>query len=181
MIYLYPEEKIRVNVKVQPIDGMTVSDPAYQGGWNVIANPNGEIINLADNKSYPYLFWEGRGSVVAESSRTGFVVEKDKLDNFLNEKLVQACLIEKEIKDFKDFWLPEMFAENKPYYFVTFLGNNFMDKIAPLSIYPKPDSVIRILMDYKGLDTSFDVQPQIIKTPQRNGFTVVEWGGVLRK
>ncbi|EKE11661.1 MAG: hypothetical protein ACD_15C00042G0003 [uncultured bacterium] len=181
VIYLYPQEKTNVDVEVFPIGGMIVSDPAYQKGWSVIADPSGEITNLADNKIYPYLFWEGRGNIVAQASKTGFIVEKNNLDEFLSEKLTQAGLIEKEIGDFKDFWLPRMIAGNKPYYFVTFMGNNYMDKIASLNIHPRPDSVIRILMDYEGLDDAIDVQPEILKTPERKGFTVVEWGGVLRK
>jgi hypothetical protein len=67
-----------------------------------------------------------------------------------------------------------------PYFFVTFLGNKEMDAIAPLTIIPKPDSVIRILMDFSPLQKPIFVEGYEIKTPNRNGFTVVEWGGVLR-
>ena len=48
-----------------------------------------------------------------------------------------------------------------------------------LEIEPKPDSVIRILMDYKPLSKPIEVVEQKITTPERDGFTVVEWGGSL--
>jgi hypothetical protein len=47
----------------------------------------------------------------------------------------------------------------------------------PLDISPKPDSVIRITMDFKSLDNYIKVKEQELKTPERIGFTVVEWGG----
>ena len=47
----------------------------------------------------------------------------------------------------------------------------------PLEINPKPDTIIRILMTYKGLDEPIDVEEQKLITPERNGFVVVEWGG----
>ncbi len=70
--------------------------------------------------------------------------------------------------------------QGSPYYFVTFLGTSEMNKIAPLTISPKPDTVIRILMDFSPLAKPIKVDGYNIKTPARNGFTVVEWGGVLR-
>jgi hypothetical protein len=35
-------------------------------------------------------------------------------------------------------------------------------------------------MDYKELQTPIDVTGFSIRTPERKGFTVVEWGGVLK-
>ena len=47
----------------------------------------------------------------------------------------------------------------------------------PLEISPQPDSVIRVLMLYKPLDSPIAVREQTLTTPERTGFTVVEWGG----
>ena len=41
----------------------------------------------------------------------------------------------------------------------------------------KPDSLIRVLMEYKPLDKYIDVKEQELSTPARTGFVVVEWGG----
>ena len=51
----------------------------------------------------------------------------------------------------------------------------------PLYINPKPDTVIRILMEFKALDEPIDVVEQKLETPTRTGFTVVEWGGTKLK
>ena len=180
VIYLYPEQTTQVSVKVTPTAGMTVSDPAYGQGWNVSADPSSKLTDLSDGKTYPYLFWEGQGDSIYKMPTQGFVATRNNLEALLDEKLAKLGLIQKEISDFKEFWLPKMLAENKPYYFVTFVSRKDIDKLAPLDISPRPDTIIRVLMDYKGLDSWMQAPSFEIKTPERKGFAAVEWGGVLR-
>ncbi len=177
VIYLYPPKTTRVSVKITPQAGMSYSDPPYNGGWDVVAEPNGNLHMSSTSAEYPFLFWEGRGNYY-EQPKQGWVVKQSDLRWFLTDKLRQLGLNQSETKDFLSFWLIRM--QKKPYYFVTFMGNQTMDTIAPLNIYPPPDTVIRILMDYTGLDEPMKAQPYPIRTPVRKGFTVVEWGGVLR-
>ncbi len=177
VIYLYPQKTEKISVQISPQGGMTKSEPAYSGGWNVISDPYSNITNLADNQTYPYLFWEGRGGIYQTPDK-GFVVAQADVHQFLINKLGLLGLTIKESGDFMDFWEPKM--QGSPYYFVTFMGNDVMDFIAPLSVTPKPDTVIRILMDFKPLQNPISVQGYNIRTPLRKGFTVVEWGGVLR-
>jgi hypothetical protein len=47
----------------------------------------------------------------------------------------------------------------------------------PLEFSTQPDTLIRVLMTYKGLDTPIDVKEQQLETPERTGFVAVEWGG----
>ncbi|MEI3400922.1 MAG: hypothetical protein V8R51_00505 [Clostridia bacterium] len=47
----------------------------------------------------------------------------------------------------------------------------------PLELSIEPDTLIRVLMQYKPLDKYMEVKEQELVTPDRNGFTVVEWGG----
>lgn len=179
VIYLYPTEKTEVNVKVAPKGGFSVTEPQYpEGGWNVVAYPEGNMVDVRDNKVWPYLFWEGNGSVEGIPNKKGFVVAQRDVEKTLHEKLALLGLNKQETKDFMEFWLPRM--QKAPYYFITFYDNALMNTIAPLKITPKPDSVIRILMDYEPLTAPRNVEPLKITTPQRNGFTVVEWGGVLK-
>lgn len=180
VIYLYPEQTTKISVHVTPTGNMTASDPDYNQGWNVIADPQSNLTNVADGKTYPYLFWEGRGNSIYQMPENGFVVSQENLENLLDDKLSRLGLISKEISDFKDFWLPKMLAENKPYYFVTFVSRQEIDILAPLSISPRPDTIIRVLMDYKGIDKYENASGLNIKTPERKGFIAVEWGGVLR-
>jgi hypothetical protein len=177
VIYLYPTKTTNVSVKVEPKGGLSKSEPSYNNGWNVIATPDGQLTEIKTGNKYPYLFWEGRGGIY-ETPKKGFVVKSQNLHNFLIEKLAKLGLNEIETRDFIDFWEPRMVGA--PYFFVTFLSNKEMDNLAPLTISPKPDSVIRILMDFSPLQKPISVEGYEIKTPARNGFTVVEWGGVLK-
>jgi len=93
------------------------------------------------------------------------------------KKYQNLGLNEKESADFREFW--ESHMTKAPYYFVTFYGTNAMNTIAPLKINPKPDTVIRILMDYKPLLKPIVVKEQSLRSVPRTGFTVIEWGGVL--
>ncbi len=177
VIYLYPPKTENVSVKLDPQGGFTKSEPGYDGGWDVRATPQGELTNLKDGKTYPYLFWEGRGGLYRTPGQGWSVAQKD-VHAFLSEKLSALGLNAKERADFMEFWEPRM--QGSPYYFVTFLGNRAMDALAPMAVTPKPDSVIRILMDFRPLAAPVVVQGFEIRTPKRDGFTVVEWGGVLR-
>ncbi len=172
-IYLYPTKTTQVSVKVDPQGGFTYTDPDYGTGWNVTAKPDGTII--ANGKEYPYLFWEGRGGLYQTPDR-GFVVAQADVHNFLVEKLAKLGLNQKESADFIEYWEPYM--QGSPYYFVTFMGNYALDQIAPLQVTPKPDTIIRVLMDFQPLDKPIQVRGFDIQTPERKGFTVIEWGGV---
>ncbi len=178
VIYLYPEKTEAVEVKVAPQGGLSYSDPVYGNGWSVVAQPSGKLIEKSSGKTYPYLFWEGRGGLYETPTR-GFVVPRNEVESTLRQKLAVLGLNTQETSDFLEFWLPRM--QEKPYYFITFLGTQQMNALAPLAISPKPDTIFRILMDFTPLDRPFAVEPLPLgKTPARKGFTVVEWGGVLR-
>ncbi|MFA5107088.1 MAG: hypothetical protein WC497_02030 [Patescibacteria group bacterium] len=178
VIYLYPEKETPVNVKVSPTGGFTLTEPAYPAdGWAVIARPDGQL-KTANGDEYPYLFWEGVG-LNYEIPNRGFVIARSEVGQFLKEKLVILGLNEKESAEFIEFWQPKL--EIKPYVFVTFINQAVFDQLAPLTVIPKPDQVIRVFMDYKPLDTRITVTPQKLETPVRHGFTVVEWGGALHR
>ncbi len=177
VIYLYPEKTTDVSVQLTPVGGFTYTEPAYGKGWKVRATPSGKLTDVLTNKPYPYLFWEGRGGMYQTPDR-GFVVAQAGVHTFLEEKLTALGLNQQERADFIEFWEPRM--QGAPHYFVTFMGNEVMDQLAPLAVSPKPDTIIRILMDYTPLQQPKAVQGYSIHTPQRKGFTVVEWGGVLR-
>jgi len=177
VIYLYPEKPTDVSVKVSPNGGFSKSEPAYDGGWRVLAKPDGELINHADGKTYPYLFWEGRGLDYRRPAK-GFVVERGQIGVFLDRTLEKLGLNEKESREFKDFWQPRL--ASAPYYLITFLPQTQFDELAPLEVSPKPDTIIRVFMDYQPLDQPLKIEEPSFTTPVRRGFTVVEWGGALR-
>ena len=86
-------------------------------------------------------------------------------------------LNEREANEFIVYWLPKL--EVNKYNYIRFETKEEIDSYMPLDITPEPNSVIRVLMDYKPLDNYKEVKEQEITTPNRIGFTVVEWGGSL--
>ena len=79
---------------------------------------------------------------------------------------------EKEIQDFKKYWLPELKTE--PYYFFHFYQNDVLDEIAPITITPKPEKISRILMTYYGMQKPFEVKKQELKAFERTGYFAIE-------
>jgi hypothetical protein len=178
VIYLYPEKTTDLTVNLAPQGGFTKSEPAYGQGWNVTASPDGTLVNKTDGKTYPYLFWEGRGGLYQSPSKYWVVAEKE-VPAFLNATLAKLGLNEKETADFMEFWAPRMIGA--PYYKIGFYGTGVMDSIAPMTLSQVPQTKIRILMDYLPLQkVEPSNAPVLPETPKRTGFTVIEWGGVLR-
>ena len=52
-----------------------------------------------------------------------------------------------------------------------------IDSNMELIINPKPDTLIRVMMEYKPLLFKINVEEQQLEKASREGFTVVEWGG----
>ena len=68
-----------------------------------------------------------------------------------------------------------------PYYKIGFHGTNVMNAIAPMTLSQKADTLLRVLMDYSELAAPIAANPPTLgATPVRHGFTVIEWGGVIR-
>lgn len=181
VIYLYPQTEINLNLKVNLNGSLTHTDPPYNDGWKITAMPDGKIKNLENNQSYDYLLWEGVG-VNYPNQDKGWVVKKDDLGSFLDEKLGKLGLNEKEASDFKEYWLARL--NENPFYKISFLTRNQFDSLASIEFNPtKPNVFIRVMMTAKGMDEFSDIQEQIMpaNAPIRNGFTAVEWGGALLK
>lgn len=177
VIYLYPQEKTDLSVKVGA--DVTVSDPAYNTGWDVTANPDGQIFNKKDGKTYPYLFWEGQGHGKYPKITEGFVVKQSQVEQTLWSHLALLGLNQQESKDFMEFWLPKV--PKSPYVRLTWFNTRQMDRLAPLSLSVKPDTSIRIFIDFQGLDKPINLKPQTLTYKPRQGFVLVEWGGLLNK
>ncbi len=172
MIYIYPEKEMEVNIKLGNPDLLTTTYPKYNNGWDVLALPDGTL--KYNNREYYGLYWEGMNHYV-EVKNEGFVVAGQDVESFLEEKLSILGLNEKEANEFIVYWLPKM--ERNAYNYIYFETGEEIDSYMPLIVTPKSDSMIRIVMDYKVLDKPLKVKEQILESPIRTGYTVVEWGG----
>jgi hypothetical protein len=175
VIYLYPQTETQVKVQVGA--QITKSEPTYPtNGWLVTANPNGEL--TYQNQSYPYLFWEGLGNGIYPDYRDqGTLVSQKDLVSTVYKQLSELGLNQKESADFMEFWQPRL--PKTPYVRLTWLNTQDMNRLAPLFVSPKPDTSIRIFLEFQGLEKPITLKPQKLIAPQRNGFTLIEWGGLL--
>ena len=172
VIYLYPEEVTDCTVTVD-YSPFTYTYPTYNDGWEVTAYPDGRLINKADGTEHYYLFWEGGARPLWEFE-SGFVVKGSDTEAFLREKLAYLGLTPREYNDFITYWVPKM--QNSPYNLITFAEEQY-EELAPLTVTPKPDSVVRVHMVYLPLEQPIEIPEQELTPMERTGFTVVEWGG----
>ncbi len=175
VLYVYPEKN---NTEVQlslDYDGsLTTVYPAFtkENCWEFTADKDGTI--TMSDREYNYLFWEGEDSRETKID-TGYCVAKEDLVPFLEKELSELGLNDKEMDDFITYWLPRL-SQNK-YNLISFDSREYVD-VAKLQIKPAPDTLIRVFMTYKGVDKQTDIAaPDNARTPERKGFTIVEWGG----
>ena len=175
IIYIYPKEKTKITVTLGKPGNLTASYPKYNNGWTVIANPNGTLIDVNTGRELYSLYWEGKHTESFNLAE-GFVVKGEDTVKFLEEKLSILGLNDKESEEFIIYWLPIL--EKNEYNFIRFADIDEINKNMPLELSEKPDTFIRVLMQYKKLDNKINIKEQKLTTIERNGFTVVEWGGV---
>ena len=174
IIYIYPEEEMEVSVKVGYPDKLTHTYPKYQDEWKVIAKPDGSLVDIEKGRNLYALYWEGKNTERTKAEE-GFVVKGEDTISFLEEKLEILGLNEREANEFIIYWLPKL--ENNKYNYIRFETEEEINRNMPLYINPKPESLIRVMMEYKPLNKKIEVKEQKLETPKREGYTVVEWGG----
>ncbi|MBO4866468.1 MAG: BspA family leucine-rich repeat surface protein [Ruminococcus sp.] len=175
VIYLYPEKETDVHVEVELTEAdLSTTYPKYNNGWDVVAKPDGSLVNKADGTHHRYLFWDAVNCRTEFDLSKGFCVAGSDTENFLKEKLSYMGLTEDEMNEFIVYWLPKM--EHNKYNLISFQSDKYTDS-AKLNITPAPDSMLRVFMTYASLEEAVDIEPQELSTFERSGFTVVEWGG----
>ena len=174
LIYLYPEEETEVEIVLGHPEFLTSTYPKYKDSWKVIASPDGTLKDK--NRTYYGLYWEGMNHKVIPKEE-GFVVNKKELISFLEEKLSLLGLTEKEANEMIVYWLPIL--EENEWNYIRFETKEEINQYMPLTITPKPDTMIRIMMDSKPLKEPILVKEQKLEPVERKGFTVVEWGGSI--
>jgi hypothetical protein len=172
-IYLYPEEDSQISVKVN-INGKMIKDiPKYNEGWNVFVTKEGLIENQFD-----YLFYEA-GLRKIEIPKKGWIVKYEDLDSWFEINLEKLGLNKKEKLQFKEYWLNML--EKSNYYEIKLLSEEFLNKNMELIVVPNPDTKIRLNFLFKPIKESYEIENPKIVTPLREGFTLVEWGGIVLK
>lgn len=175
VIYLYPTSETEVSVEMDIKGTNLFLYPEYEDKWEFTARPNGDL-KFGDD-IYNYLFWEATPSEEFQLTEDldGFLVAKNDVVSFLEEKLTLANFSSKEKADFITYWGPRLIQNDLN--FIHFIFNDDGNKYAELNINPRPDNVYRIYMIWSAVAEPFDVQEQQIPSANRDGFNVLEWGG----
>lgn len=140
--------------------------------WIISANKQGVI--ETNEKEYPYLFWE-TSKPVALDWTNGFVVNKENLLSFLEDKLSEMNLNSREKTDFITYWFPKMV--NYESVDIQFLFNeSYQKEILDIQVTPKVNT-FRVFMFFKPSSGTVKLKPQIIEKAQRTPTFYLEWGG----
>ena len=94
---------------------------------------------------------------------------------FLEEKLSELGLTDREANEFIMYWLPVL--EKNGRNLVAFETTESREYANKLQITPMPDSLLRISIHIKKVDSDPGLPEQKLPTFQRIGFAAVEWGG----
>ena len=188
VVYVYPEEEqgLTMTIDVKGTLDMVYPAPERQvqteegtrASWTISAAPDGTLTD-ASGRSYPYVFWEG--PVRQDTPERGFIVAREDAVPFLEEKLGQLGLSDKEAADFITYWAPRIRANE--YTFVSFDASSYAQQVTysfadEAGNQVVPDTFIRVFMTIRAADANEEVTPQVFgPTPTRSGFTAVEWGG----
>lgn len=172
IIYLYPEQETDITVTLENPEAITCSYPKYTNGWTVKAKPDGTLTELNTGKELYSLYYEAKvnSNVTLDE---GFVVSNNDIAEFLDEKLNILGLNYKERQEFIVYWLPILEAND--YTAIKFVSN---DELMPMNITPNPDTTIRVMMVFKSVNKDFVLPEQELNVTSRDGFVVVEWGGM---
>ena len=165
-----------VDVELGSPEKLTVSYPKYVDAWRVTANPDGSLVDRTTGRSLYSLYYEADYTTAQGVRDEGFVIKGADSTSFLEEKLAQLGLNEREAEEFIIYWLPQL--EKNAYNYIYFAPASEIEENMPLKVSPAPETVIRINMEFKALDAPIQVKEQKLPaTPIRQGFTLVEWGG----
>ncbi len=177
VIYVYPTSTSSITIKLNFKGTLGFTYPKYNKGWQFVAYPDGSI--HINDKKYHYLFYDGKMDINTQNIKLneGFIVNKNDLVTFFEEKLSKMGLNSKEINDYITYWAPQMSVSENNY--VHFMFDKEYSQYSNLEITPKPDTIFRVFMVWHKLANaiSLKLNEQKIESFTRTGFTVVEWGG----
>ncbi len=173
VIYLYPEKETKVDLSLDMNGQLRFTYPQYNNGWSCTAQKDGKL--NVDGKSYDYLFYDADITLEAYNENEGFLVESKHVVSFLEESLTTLGLNASEQNDFITYWAPRM-VKNE-FNHVQFLVNEDYEAISKLNVTPKPETSIRVYMFFKNVGGDHFVQKSNLPKLNRQGFTLIEWGG----
>lgn len=174
-IYLYPEKTEELSVYVTPKGKITKSIPEYNEGWKVTVDPSGKIDN-----TYGFLFYEASLNYQFTLNK-GWIINKGSFNEEMNSILTSIGLNSKEKADFIEYWSKELNWQ-KSRYAAYYLDPKEINEAIKINLSKEPDSILRAYFYFVPLNDNenLEIKKPKINEFKRNGFTVVEWGGICK-
>ncbi len=206
-IYLYPETTQKVEIQLDKTIKYKNVIPKYNKhtGWIVEAEPNGYLRDLqpkyteckklpykefgfeysyeaCEINKYPYIYWDGiQLAKPLPDKKVGFHVKRDDIVSFLTEKADLIGLNTNEKKEFVRYWSKKMQETDWKYFRVYFLQNEEVDNYLPIMVTPVPNNSNRVEIIIREAKKRDKIEEQKLIPFKRDGFTLVEWGGIIKK
>ena len=174
-IYLYPETEEDISVIFDDPELLLTVIPDYNNGWYAHVLPNGTM--YVDNEKYTYLFYESMTSDFMMQKEEGFVVPVKNRKEFFTKIAEYYGFNEMETNDFVTFWCSRL-DSNKSYYMYPQLTDK-IDILMGVQVNPKPQSIFRIWFLYEEKEDEKELKTPERVVAERNGYTMVEWGGIV--
>lgn len=176
-IYIYTDSEKDVSVTFDMPQWLTKSIPDYTGSWQVRATPEG-IMTSPDGSSFGYLFYESETRPYYFQTKEGWLIKSDTRASQFEEILQTYGFNETEIRDFLQFWTTRL-PEHEDVMMYPQLTET-VDNAMPVRISPEPDHIFRLWFTFEPYEGQEVTEPSI-EAMARDGYTVVEWGGVILK
>jgi hypothetical protein len=184
VIYMYSEGALSCRLEIEPKSELTFTYPAIdkENGWDIEITQDGAI--FCNQRAYPYLFWEGTTEGLTFNTingvMDGFYIDTDTTISFLEKSLTKLGFNEKESTDFITYWGPRIM--NYKYSIIQFLvDEDYALEIGEINCSIPLDNQRRVYLLFEGSSTP--VATRILNEQnlqyafQREGLTLLEWGG----
>ncbi len=172
-IYIYPEIPGEFTVRLDLGAGVriTASDPDYGEGWTVHVAADGRIDDAHD-----FLFYE-LAMPRPTPPPAGWRLDGARLDEELAALAGRIGLNEAESTEFVAFWSERL--PDGEHWAALPVWNEGLDGWSALDVEPAPDSVWRVWVFFAPLDSPIGMAEPELPVVERNGTTVIEWGGAV--
>jgi hypothetical protein len=98
----------------------------------------------------------------------------------LKNMTTQLGLKNTEQQEFLTYWMERLTDLHSKYILISVFSPEEKEIIDHVDIAPKPDTFIGFIFYYKAVSQPYTLPPISLPTPPaRNGFTAVEWGGII--
>ena len=174
-IYLYPEEEQEISVIFDSPELLLTVIPDYNSGCYATVSPDGKMI--VDGEEYGYLFYESMTGDYMMQKDEGFIVPIQNREEFFKYISNYYGFNEQETDDFVTFWC-ERLDSDKEYIMYPQLTDK-IDVLMAVKINPIPKSIFRIWFLFYENDNITEIRKPKRVIASRDGYTMVEWGGIV--